>query len=322
MNRHNRNNKYDQTKKKINDVYLYIRKNNFGRCLRKIPFSSITTLKIGGNIELLYYPKTKEALVNVLKLIRKNNIKHFIIGNGSNVLANDIYYDGIVINLREIESNFEIKETYVDVPAGMSMAKLIFSLMKYSLGGLEYLIGIPGTIGAMICMNAGAFNKSISENIIEISVIDKDSNLKKLRAKDLLFSYRNSNIKEEEMIVLDAKLSIVKKDKEKIKEEIKIYMQDRKEKQPLELCNAGCAFKNNIIPAWKLIDDVGLRDYRINDVGVSNKHSNFLVNYGKGNAFDMMNLINIIKSKIREAKNIEIECEWVFVNFDFHENEV
>lgn len=313
---------YENKVKNINDIALFIKQNNLGDVYKSIPFSKMTTLKIGGNIELLYFPNSINSFIKVLKLIRKNNIEYFLIGNGSNVLANDNPYKGIVINLREIDFKYKLKDNYVIASAGMGIAKLIFSLMKYDIGGLEFLIGIPGTIGGMIYMNAGAYGHNISEYIIELRVIDKDNNIKVLKREELEFSYRDSTIKENNMIVLDAKIKVERKEKEKIKEEIKFYLENRKENQPLQHYNAGCTFKNKDISSWKLIDEVGCRGFRIGDAGVSEKHANFLINYGNASAFEMMNLINYLKHKVRDEKSIELDCEWVFVNFDFAENEV
>lgn len=313
---------YESKVKNINDIALFIKQNNLGNAYKSIPFSKLTTLKIGGNIELLYFPNSINNFIKILKLIRKNKIDYFIIGNGSNVLANDIPYRGIVINLKEIDFKYNLKENYVVASAGMGIAKLIFSLMKDDIGGLEFLIGIPGTIGGMIYMNAGAYGHNISEYIIELRVIDENNDIRVLKREELDFSYRNSTIKEKNMIVLDAKIKVERKEKEKIKEDIKIYLENRRENQPLQHYNAGCTFKNGDISSWKLIDEVGCRGFRIGDAGVSEKHANFLINYGNASAFEMFNLINYLKHKVRDEKNIELDCEWVFVNFDFAENEV
>ncbi len=312
----------DSKVKTIGDIAAYVKKYDLGKSYRSIPFSKLTTLRMGGIIELLYFPNNIDSFIKVMKIIKKNNIKYFLIGNGSNVFANDKHYDGVVINLKEIDFTYELKDEYVKVSAGMSMAKLIFNLMKYDIGGLEFLVGIPGSIGGIIYMNAGAYGHNISEYILELKVLDKENNVRVLKRKNLNFSYRSSTIKEEGMIVLEAKLKVEGKKKELIKQEIKLYLQNRKENQPLDHFNAGCTFKNGEISSWKLIDEIGYRGYRVGDAGVSEKHSNFLINYGNASSLDMLHLIEILKYKVKEEKKIDLECEWIFVNFDLEENVV
>lgn len=308
--------------KDIDDLSLYIKQQNYGKVFSRVPFKDLTTIKIGGNIKLLFYPNSEKALVDVLRIIKKNHFKYFIIGNGSNVLANDNFYDGIVIKLKDLNDYIKINDNFVEVGAGIGMAKLIFSLMKENLGGLEFLVGIPATIGGMVCMNAGAFNHSVSEFIEEIKIVNDDGKIEKIKKEKLYFSYRDSIVKEKKYIILSVRFKLIRKEKELIKKDIRKYLGIRKNKQPIDSFNAGCVFKNNINNSGKLIDECDLKGFSINDAMVSEKHANFLINKEKASAFEMMSLIYYVKDIVRREKNIELECEWVFINFDFEENVV
>lgn len=308
--------------KTINDLNLYILNQNYGKTYTRFPFRDLTTLKIGGNIRLLFYPNSEQALLDVLSIINRNKFKYFLIGNGSNVLANDNYFDGVVIKLKDMNDYIRVNDDVVEVGAGLSIAKVIFSLMKYNLGGLEFLIGVPASVGGLICMNAGAFKENISDYLLELRVINKEGKIENIKREKLKFSYRTSSVKDDNMIVLSAKFKLVKSNREEIKNKIKKYLGLRKERQPLDTYNAGSTFKNSIVNSAKLIDECNLKGFNFNDAYVSNKHANFLINSNKASAFDMIRLIYYIKDVVRKEKGVELECEWVFINFDFEENVV
>lgn len=295
----------------------YIKKNNLGEVLLDKYFCDITTLKIGGKINLLYYPNTISNFIVFYNYYLKqyNNKKLIIIGNGSNILASSDDFNGIVVCFKKIMYKYTLINNIVTVNSGVMIMDLINYLKENNLSGLEKLSYIPATIGGMIKMNAGAYNKEISENLLFIKCIDKQGNIKIIKKNEIIFKYRYCSLSDE-YIILECTFILDYKDKKNIEQKIKLIKKERLTKQPLKEFNAGSTFKNiNGYPIWKLIDSVGLRGYSINDASVSNLHSNFLINKNKATGEDMLLLINLIKDKVKEKFNLSLECEWILINF-------
>ena len=298
------------------DYIEYIKKNNLGEIKLNKTFKDITTLKIGGSIDLLFYPNTIENFIIFYKyyLINKKT-PIMIIGNGSNVLASSDEYNGIVVSFKKIFYKYSLIKNIVTVSSGVLINDLINFLKKHNLSGLEKLYYIPATIGGLLKMNGSAYGNAISDNLIYIKVIDENGNIKIINKEELEFSYRKTNINYN-YIIIESSYYLYSKDKNLIDYELKKIITDRKNKQPLNTNNAGSTFKNpqnNF--AWKLIEDAGFKGYSINDAQVSNKHSNFLINKNNCSSYDMIDLINQIKTKIYQEYNVKLECEWNFINF-------
>lgn len=269
-----------------------------------------TTFKVGGNAECLIKIEKTEQIKEILKFANDNRIPITIIGNGSNILVLDKGIKGIVLILKT--ENVEIKGNQVLVDAGCKIGKLAHILTKNELKGFEEFSGIPGTIGGAITMNAGAHKKEIKDIIKNVICMDYNGKIKKLNKEDLQFGYRTSIFKKEKYIILEAELELKKGKKEEIKEKMQQYLEYRKENQPIEFPSAGSTFKrgNEFITA-KLIDDAGLKGYKIGDAEVSTKHSGFIINKGNATAKDILELIEYVKRTIKEKfdKNIELEIE-------------
>ena len=300
----------------MNKLIEYIKINNLGEYYTNKTFKDVTTLKIGGKIKLLFYPNTIENFIKFYKFYLMDKKYHLtVIGNGSNVFANSKDYDGVVICFKKIKFKYSIIKNIVTVNSGVMIMDLINYCKNKKIGGLEKLSYIPATIGGMIKMNAGAYNYEISNQLLYITVIDKNGNIRVYNKKDIIFSYRKCNIEIDD-IILNCTFELNSKPKEEINKTMEYIKNNRKNKQPIEFYNAGSTFKNiNDIHIWKLIDSLGLRGYRINDAMISEKHCNFLINKKDCNSDDMIDLINFVKSKIKEKYNISIECEWNFINF-------
>lgn len=275
-----------------------------------------TSFKIGGNAEFFVKAKNIEQVEYVLKICEKNNISLTIIGNGSNILVKDSGIKGIVLkidinDIDIVEKNIDTNEVVVTVGAGVNLGMLAQVLLKKSISGFEFASGIPGTIGGAIRMNAGAHGFEFKDIVIETTCIDKSGNIFVLNNQQQKFEYRTSIFFEKDYIILGAKLLLKKNSNfEEIKNKMDEYKTFRKEKQPLEYPNAGSTFKrgNDFITA-KLIDECGLKGYKVGDAQVSNKHAGFVINTGNASAKDVLELIEVVKKKVYEKFNKIIELE-------------
>lgn len=291
--------------------------------LKKIPKENIyhnelmknhTSFKIGGPAELFIKIDSIDQMQQVLEITKKYNIQLTIVGNGSNLLVKDNGIKGIVakIELKNIEINNKKDEVEIIVDSGVLTGYLSQKLLKEEITGFEELSGIPGTIGGAIYMNAGAHGKEIKDIVKEITVMDYNGNIEVIDNKDADFGYRSSIFQKKKYIILNAKLYLKKGNKEKIKEKMNEYAKYRKEKQPIEYPSAGSTFKrgDDFITA-KLIDDVGLKGYKIGGAQVSEKHAGFIINIDNAKASDVINLTEYVKEKVYEqfGKKIELEIK-------------
>lgn len=276
------------------------------------PMKKHTTFKIGGCADCLIKVDNLEDLKVVMEFINKNNIPLTIIGNGSNILVLDGGIRGIVIKIDIKEFNISENDDFVQVKvgAGNKNIELAQNLLKEEISGFEELSGIPGTIGGAIKMNAGAYGKEIKDIVKTVTVMDYTGTIKQMQNKDLQFEYRNSIISKERLIILGAVLKLKKGKKEEIKNKMHEYEMCRKEKQPLDFPNAGSTFKRgkDYVTA-KLIEECGLKGYKIGGAEVSTKHAGFVVNTGNATSKDVIDLTNYIKEKILEKFNKKIELE-------------
>ncbi len=265
-----------------------------------------TTYKLDGFIKEIVFPKDVLELKEVLKSL--SGKKYKIIGNGSNLIL-DESYDGVLINLKYF-NNIEFNDNVVKVGAGYSLPKFALECANKGLSGLVFASGIPGTIGGAVYMNAGAYGKEISDILKEVTILDDELNVKVLSKKELNSSYRDSIFKHKNYICLEAVFTLEHGDKDTILKEIKEIIETRKAKQPLEYPSAGSVFKNGEgYSAGRLIEKAGLKGTRVGDAEVSLKHANFIVNRGKAKASDIINLIEIVKKKIKEEDNIDLILE-------------
>lgn len=276
------------------------------------PMKEYTTFKIGGPAECLIKIKNKQDLLEILKIVKNNNINFTIIGNGSNLLVLDKGIKGIVaLNRIEKIQIIENKEnTELIIGAGTKMSQIATKLLQEEITGFEELSGIPGTIGGAVIMNAGAHGKEIKDIIKSVTCIDLDGIEHEFSKGELVFEYRNSSLKHSNYIITEVKLILNKGKREQIQEKMEQYKQYRKEKQPIEYPSAGSTFKRgeDYITA-KLIDEAGLKGFKIGGAEVSTKHSGFVINKENATAKDVIELISHIKQVIKKKFNKDIELE-------------
>ena len=282
--------------------------------------SKHTSYGIGGPASAFIVPKDRFDLSNILKFANKFSIPAHFIGSGSNLLVSDKGIDGLVLSPAKTLKLLVINSPYIDAEAGVMLGKLVKETIKQNLTGLESLVGVPGTLGGALTMNAGAFGGEISNYLISVDVMRMNGDIHKYNAKDINFSYRNSSLKSDEFI-LSAKFILNKEDPNLIQEKRRAASQGRKTNQPLRFRSAGSVFKNTPkYAAGYLIDRAGLKGTRIGDAEISTHHANFFLNRGNASATEMLELIELTKSTVMEKFNIKLELELKTLGFDSTEN--
>lgn len=280
--------------------------------LKNEPMSKHTSFKIGGNAEYFIKVKSIQNLKKILILANKNNIPVTIVGNGTNLLVRNGGIKGFVLKLvfNEFRIKRNVNEVIITAEAGMSLAALSAIASREEISGLEFLSGIPGTIGGAVRMNAGAYGREMKDIVLKTKAMSYDGKIKTLTSEDQNFSYRNSIFSNNEYIILETTLKLQKGKKEEIEEKMKEYSLSRKNSQPLEYPNAGSTFKRveGLITA-KLIDECGLKGFNVGDAEVSRKHAGFVINKGNATADDVLNLAKIVKEKVKEKFDVNIELE-------------
>lgn len=275
------------------------------------PLKNHTTFQIGGKCIALIEPKKVEDIIEAIKICRENNLKFFVIGNGSNLLVPDDGYNGVIIKIKSEFSNIQVEGECLIAHSGAKLSEVYTVAYENSLTGFEFASGIPGTIGGAIFMNAGAYGGEMKDIVEFVEVLDFDNyEVKELKNEELDFSYRKSIIQRKNYIVLTIKLKLKKGNKEEIKAVYEDLREKRNSKQPLNFGSAGSTFKR---PeghfASKLIEDAGLKGYHINDAWVSEKHSGFVVNKGNASYKEVMELIEYVQKVVFEKFEVKLETE-------------
>lgn len=270
-----------------------------------------TTFKIGGPAAYYMIPENEDEIMEALDFARVRKLPFYLLGRGSNVLFSDEGYPGVVIEIgRGLERMSVHQEGMVMVQAGIGLSTMAVRLAEAGLTGFEFAGGIPGTLGGGITMNAGAYGGEIKDCIVSATVLNEEGNKMVLSKKELELGYRSSIIQKKKYIVLQGTFSFEKGEREKIFSDMKELNQKRREKQPLEYPSAGSTFKRpEGYFAGKLIEDAGLRGYRIGDAQVSEKHCGFVINRGHATAEEVRRLIEEVQNRVREKFQVELEPE-------------
>jgi len=305
---------------------------------KNVILKNYTTFQIGGPAQYFFIAKTKQDLIKAIQAAKKNNLPFFILGGGSNLLVSDKGFNGLIIKFQV--SSFRFQENIVYSEAGTTLGELVNASVRKGLSGLEWAVGIPGTVGGAIYGNAGAFGKSMGEIIKSVEILDvgkinppksrpfsKRAGLRRVKKQDCRFNYRDSIFKHKKnLIILSATLQLKNGDRKEIEKKIKKNLEQRKETQPLNFPSAGSVFKNpspaqiskkfvagKSFSAGELIEKCGLKGKRAGRVKISEKHANFIINLGKGQAKDVIRLINLVKKKVKKKFGIELEEEIEFL---------
>ncbi len=266
----------------------------------------------GGNCKLFLEVNSINQLTNIIRIAKKF-LPILVIGSGSNVIIRDGGFKGIVIKLggefRKIE--IDRSNSVLSVGAGTKDSEVAKFCVKKNISGLEFLSGIPGTIGGNIKMNAGCYGNQISDNLIDCTIIDEKLNKKIVKKNEIDFHYRKSSF-DNRHIIIEARFKIKKCNKLQIKKKISIISEKRKKSQPVSSRTGGSTFTNpTSYPAWKLIDEVDYRGKQLGGAKVSNLHSNFLINYNNASSLDLEILGEEIKNKVWEKRKINLKWELI-----------
>ena len=279
-----------------------------------------TTYGIGGPAELFVLPSNKQDLIDIVRLSKEHKQTVTIIGSGSNLLISDHGIKGVVISIKHCLRTINIDVDKIYVECGIMLGKMVKESMKHDLKGLENLIGVPGTLGGALMMNAGAWGGEISENLETVELLNERNEIQVLSKADIDFSYRSSSFSKD-IILLSATFKLKKSPKEIIQDNFDLAKLGRKNTQPLNYRSAGSVFKNPSTKhsAGMLIDQSGLKGFSIGGAKISNKHANFFVNNGNAKADDMISLIKKAKNTVKEKFNIELNLEVKLLGFNSEE---
>ena len=289
-----------------------------GAMIEDEPMYKHTTYKVGGPARIYLKVKDIASLVKTIKYCKENSVDFMVIGRGSNLLISDREYEGIVISLNECFNQVEIKDNIIRAQAGALMINLAYQAAKEGLSGFEFMGGIPGSIGGGIYMNAGAYKYDIASVVKSVTLLDENYQVVTYDKDQMKFSYRHSICQENRnLIVLEAQFEMTKKAPEEIRAVLDKRKARRMETQPWDKPSAGSVFRNpEDRPAWKYIDDCGLRGYEIGGASISSKHPNFIVNNGYASAKDIYDLIMLVQTKVYEKFQIKFKREVELVNWE------
>lgn len=285
-----------------------------GVVLLKILYNELmknhTSFKIGGPADKVIMPETEEELIEAVRNCREEKVNCYVMGNGSNILVRDGGVKGTVIKIEKNLSDISIKGNRITVQSGALLTRLSKEALKYSLKGLEFANGIPGTVGGAIAMNAGAYGGEMKDVVYKVKALDKKGEVIEYFGEEMNFGYRSSRVQDERLIVLEVEIELEKGNYDEIKEKMNDLTIRRKTKQPLEYPSAGSTFKRpEGYYAGKLIQDSGLKGLRHGGAQVSEKHSGFVINIENASSNDVENLIRVIQKTVKDKYNVFLEPE-------------
>ncbi|GAW92142.1 UDP-N-acetylmuramate dehydrogenase [Calderihabitans maritimus] len=281
-----------------------------GEVIANAPLKDHTTWRIGGPADLLVLPRSWEDIKTCFSWAGQYEIPVTVIGNGSNILVLDQGIRGLVIKTSAHFNNIEVKEDALVVDAGAKLPLLARKAAEHSLSGLEFAIGIPGTVGGAILMNAGAEGDNIGELVEKVWFFKPPEQMRELEPERLEFGYRYSSLQKENGIVIRAVLRLKAGSRSQIEEKMRENLARRKRVQPVDQPSAGSVFKNpSQKPAWYFIEKAGAKGLRRGDAKVSEKHANFIVNCGNARAEDVLNLVREVQLLVERRFGIWLEPE-------------
>ena len=288
---------------------------------KKIDLSNYTTIKVGGFAEYFSEPNNTDEFINLIKWSHLNTQNCRIIGAGSNLLINNIFLKGLTICTKKMRSiKIESHTGIVVAEAGVMLPKMSYMLAKKGLQGGEWAVGIPGTVGGSIFMNAGSKKISLAKNLLSVQVIDtKTLKTFEIEKKDINFQYRFSSFQQNNLQIISAKLQFKPKGNiEQLLETTKNNLKKKTNTQPYDLPSFGSVFKNpNDTYAAKLIEELGLKGFKIGGAEISTLHGNFIINNSSAKSKDILDLITVIQQKVLQKKGIFLQPEVRMIGFDY-----
>ena len=281
------------------------------------PMKRHTTYKIGGPCDVMLVPESVEQLLELIDICNKNGIPFYVMGNGSNLLVKDGGIRGAVIKVSNKMSDISIDASTVKAQAGALLGTIVRKAYENSLSGLEFAAGIPGSFGGAVTMNAGAYGGDMKQIVKRILVCDRSGNCFTIEKDELMFGYRQSVIRQKDLIILSGEMELSEADRTDVKEKMDVLAAKRKAMQPLSQPSCGSVFKRpegHFI--GKLIEDAGLKGTAVGGAEVSQLHANFIVNVNNATARDVLELIEVVKERVKDTFGINIETEVIVIGED------
>ena len=271
------------------------------------PMSVHTSFHIGGPADALVIPACPEDICKVLRIARENRVPLTVVGNGSNLLVRDKGIRGIVLKLGNALKHWEQNGDTFVFDSGVSLARCCRIIGDAGYTGMEFAVGIPGSLGGAVYMNAGAYDGEMKDTVVSVQVMTRSGDIKTLGKDELQFAYRHSALQDSDVIVLEVELRVKKGDKAAIQAKMEDFSRRRISKQPLDIPSAGSTFKR---PEGRfvgqMVEQSGLKGFRIGGAEVSVKHAGFIVNADHATAEDVLRLIEFIQKKILEDYNVAL----------------
>ena len=284
------------------------------RILLDEPMKKHTTFRLGGPADYFLSPSDVNQIPEIIHICRKEGIPWFVMGHGSNLLVSDQGYRGVVIQIYKNMNQITVEGTRIYAQAGALLSAVSKKAMEAGLTGMEFASGIPGTLGGAAVMNAGAYGGEMKDILVSVTVLTDEGEQKVLKAEELSLGYRTSIIKERGYIVLDVVLQLQAGDQDAIRNRMEELKVQRVTKQPLEYPSAGSTFKRpEGYFAGKLVQDAGLRGYRVGGAQVSEKHCGFVINTGDATASDVVRLIRNVQDIVWNKFEVRMEPEVKFL---------
>ena len=290
---------------------------------KNVDVTDLSTLRIKAVADHFAQPKNIEELIELLKFAKDNGIKVMFLGGGSNALLSSKKIDSLLISTLKIDFIKEDINNVFDLGVGLKMPRFCGKMIHKSLTGAEFMVGIPGSIGGGLVMNAGAHGREFADIFVSAKVLDLETlEIHEFNHNDMNFSYRSSVIDPERYCVLSVKVKLEFAEKEEIRSRVASYNKSRTTSQPLKAWTCGCTFKNpqSDYPAGKLIQDIGGKELSIGEMQVSDVHANFFENTGSASSSDFIELVSLVQGLAIEKKNIQLLPEVQPIGF-FTEDE-
>ena len=280
--------------------------NEYGKVIVDASLESLNTFRLKSKVKYLIYPY-KDKLIDLIKYLKENNIKYFLLGGGSNIILADTYYDGVFISLKEFK-NYEIKDNLAYVDSGINLTYLISSLNKLGYNNMAKLYGIPGQLGGAVVGNAHFLDDNIYNHLVKVIYLDENENLNEITKEQLV---ENNIFQKGSNIILKVILRVFYDKQINYDSIIKNNMEKRKNSQPLEYPSAGCMFSNPPgYSAGALIDkECNLKGTNVGGAKVSFKHANFIINDNNATGNDIIKLVDLIKKEVKKKTDIDLDLE-------------
>lgn len=292
----------------MDQLFKTIRSVFSGKLLQQEPLAHHTSLRVGGPADFFAVPRDREDLQQLVQVLDEQQIPRMVIGGGYNLLVRDGGFRGAAISLEKLQQLAVLQDGVIRAEAGGRNIDLARLAEAHGLCGIEFLVGIPGTVGGAVRMNAGAHGGEIFDHLISLELLDEDG-VRTCDKKTFEYGYRRLQL-EPNKIIITANFKLAAGDREAIATAMDSCLQKRRDVQQVRYPNAGSFFKNpSGQAAWKLIDQAGLRGMAVGGAQISEVHCNFLINRGNATATDFLNLAALVKEKVFAASGIQLEEE-------------